>query len=332
MSCTDTYRPHYIYWELSNYCNLQCKHCFAEAGSDKKTIIGEELLCSAIKRITAHNSPAIRFGGGEPLMVPYLPRLVQFCTSLGVKTDITTNGTLINDHSLAQLYCAGLRELTISVDGLRDTHDFIRGHGNYERTHSSTVKVLAFEYLPISVAFTVTSKNYYEIEEFVDTYVFLGVKKFYFFRYCSNANADTLMLSQDQLSHAAEQIFSLSNKYPEVTIIHEGFGFYEHQWYDKKFVREGCNFLNNVLTIDYSGNVLVCAAIKKVLGNIYTDPLETIYHRVFQEQEQIKYIPDLCKTCEYCTLCHGGCKSYSYVTKRNYFERDILCYSDRIKK
>lgn len=332
MNTTNTYSPHYIYWELSNYCNLQCKHCFAEAGTDKKTIIDESLLYSAIKKITVHNFPAIRFGGGEPLMVPYLPRLVQFCTSLGVKTDITTNGTLISDHSLVQLHRAGLRELTISVDGLRDNHDFIRGPGNYERTHFSIVKALTYKYLPISVAFTVTSQNYYEIEDFVDTYILLGIKKFYFFRYCPNANADTLMLSQDQLCRAAEQIFRLSNKYPEVTIIHEGFSFYEHQWYDRKLVKEGCNFLNNVLTINYSGNVLVCAAIKKVLGNIYTDPVETIYRRVFQEQEQIKYIPDLCKTCVYCTSCHGGCKSYSYITYRNYSEKDILCYSNLIKK
>ena len=60
----------YIYWELSHYCKLRCKQCFARANNDASTIVDREVLFNAINKVADANMSAIRFGGGEPLMVP----------------------------------------------------------------------------------------------------------------------------------------------------------------------------------------------------------------------------------------------------------------------
>lgn len=328
----DRYRPNYVYWELSNYCNLRCKHCFAEAGSDKNSIVDELLLYSTIKKMNSFNNFAIRFGGGEPLMVPYIFRLIRCCKDLDIKVDITTNGTLLSDGVLGKLCSEGLRELTISIDGLEQSHDYIRGPGNYVRTRQALVNAISYGKLSLSVAFTVTSKNYAEIEKFIDEFSALGIKKFYLFRYCPNTNSDLLSLSSEQLCNVAECIFRLSKKYSNITIIHEAFSFYDHQWYTGGIFKEGCNFLNNVLTIDYRGNVVVCAAIKKVLGNVYINSIDSIYSTVAAEKLLIAQIPEGCKECVHSNLCHGGCKSYSYLVKGNYCEKDFLCYFHLINK
>ena len=41
----------YIYWELSHYCNLRCKQCFARANNDASTIVDREVLFNAINKV-----------------------------------------------------------------------------------------------------------------------------------------------------------------------------------------------------------------------------------------------------------------------------------------
>ena len=82
------------------------------------------------------------------------------------------------------------------------------------------------------------------------------------------------------------------------------------------------------MSIDYTGNVVVCAAINKVLGNIYHDKLDKIYHQIRAEQKAMCYIPTVCETCHYQTVCHGGCKGYSYHADGTYRNRDTFCYAE----
>lgn len=324
----NSFHPRYIYWELSNYCNLRCKHCFADAVRGKDSIVRDSLIYSTIENMRSKNMFAIRFGGGEPLMVPYIFDLISFCKAHEIEVDITTNGTLLNGEVLKKLYSAGLRELTISIDGLETSHDYIRGQGNYQRTYQAAIQAISYGKICLSLAFTVSSQNYSELERFVEKFISLGVKKFYFFRYCSNNNAKMLELSSEQLCITAKTILELSQKHTNITFIHEGFSFYVHQLMGHKKIKEGCNFLQNVLTIDFTGNVIVCAAIKKVLGNVYLDNIDMVYKNIANEQTLIQYIPDECLNCVWNTSCHGGCKSFSFSTSGDYRIKDSLCYFD----
>ena len=91
------------------------------------------MLFNAINKAADANMSTIRFGGGEPLMVPYLFDLMKLCRSRGISVDITSNGMLLNEATLRRLSLLGLRELTISIDGLEKNHDYLRGQGTYSR-------------------------------------------------------------------------------------------------------------------------------------------------------------------------------------------------------
>lgn len=85
----ETYVPRYIYWELSNFCNLRCKHCFAEATGNEMTIASQHQIQAKIEEMRCYDSFSVRFGGGEPLMVPYIFDLIKFCSSKNIAVDIT---------------------------------------------------------------------------------------------------------------------------------------------------------------------------------------------------------------------------------------------------
>lgn len=321
------YTPKYIYWELSTYCNLKCKHCFSESSNDVTTVVKKEKVLIKIDEMSKKSKFSIRFGGGEPLLVPYIYEIVQFCEARDIKTAITTNGTLINEMVIERLRCSGLKELTVSIDGLEDKHNFLRGNNNYERAINAVKLALNSKNIKVSVAFTITSYNYEDIEPFVDRMVELGVKKIYFFRYCMNSNAELLKLNAEQLYFSAKEIIRMKEKYRDIKFIYENLGFYSFLLVDNfnnNFL--GCNFLKDVMTVKYNGDVVVCAAISKVLGNLFTDDIHHIYNNIFAEKVDICKIPIECMTCMYSKSCRGGCKSDSYYKCGDYSYRDELCY------
>ena len=222
------------------------------------------------------------------------------------------------------MYKSGLKELTISVDGLKDNHDFIRGNGNFDKVVKKINLVLKENLFDISIAFTVTSLNFYDIERFIEEFISMGIKKFYFFRYCNNSNSEILSLNSKNLLYTTEKLINITEKYKNINIIYEKSSFYPFNSLNNKI--EGCNFMNNIMTIRYNGDVIVCPAIPKVLGNIFKDNLDIIYNRILCEKNTICQIPIECHNCNYKIYCHGGCKSISYNRYKNYLHKDELCF------
>lgn len=317
-------RIRYIYWELSNYCNLRCKQCFANATKDANTIVKKDILFKAIDRLTYNQDVAIRFGGGEPLLVPYLFELIQYCAQKKIKVDITSNGLLLNELIVNKLIDSGLRELTISLDGLKETNDYFRGKGCYDKVDNILSKIVNIGQLTLSLGFTVTKVNYQQIDDFVKMYISKGLKKFYFFRYCGNKNRDLCALDDRQLQEAALTIRNLEKKYPGVQFIHESLSFYSFIHKDST-CSEGCNFIRGIVSINYLGDIVVCAAINKSLGNIFRDEIQYLYRNITYEQKLLKKIPESCIDCKYEKVCHGGCKGESYRLFNNYSNKDPLC-------
>ncbi|MDD5560760.1 MAG: radical SAM protein [Candidatus Omnitrophica bacterium] len=81
--------------------------------------------------------------GGEPLMSEGVLELVNFISGEGYRTNIVTNGFLIDELMAKEIVNSKLGTLTLSLDGIRSqTHDFIRGvKGSFRRI------IKAIEYL-----------------------------------------------------------------------------------------------------------------------------------------------------------------------------------------
>lgn len=113
--------------EIINSCNLNCKMCPVNHGmARKKSAMSWELF----KKIIDENLQldfVLLFQWGEPLLHPRLIEMIQYCTINGIRTMITSNGTLLNDEINKKLIESGLARITFSIDGIGDTHTRIRG-------------------------------------------------------------------------------------------------------------------------------------------------------------------------------------------------------------
>lgn len=149
-SARDTYKPGiYVYANISQNCNMNCKYCYADAGTyGDASYMSEQVAQATIdflfKEAERRNEKrlALTFFGGEPLLnMSLLKKMVQYLREkekqVGKSVDlgIVTNGTLL-DEEYARYLCEENIRVTISIDGPKNVHDRIRtfsdGSGSYD--------------------------------------------------------------------------------------------------------------------------------------------------------------------------------------------------------
>jgi cyclic pyranopterin phosphate synthase len=114
-------------------CNLRCVGCLYERGFMQ----GQELSLAMTRNLLDDGRQAgaeiLRLYGGEPLLHPELPAMVEHAVTLGFRTYVTTNAVLLKDR-IDGLYRAGLRDATIGFYGVGEAYDgYVQRAGRYER-------------------------------------------------------------------------------------------------------------------------------------------------------------------------------------------------------
>ena len=113
--------------ETTNYCNLRCSICPVNNGMER----AKRYLDPGLFQRWIDQTPGLRFllpfQWGEPLLHPEIHTMIRYAHERGVRTMMTTNGTLLTERTVARLLESGLDRLTISVDGDDETHEQIRG-------------------------------------------------------------------------------------------------------------------------------------------------------------------------------------------------------------
>jgi radical SAM protein with 4Fe4S-binding SPASM domain len=127
----------YLFWEATLRCNLRCAHCGSRCETsspvpelDTSQIVG---IVDSIAQDFDASRIFVSITGGEPLLRADLVEVVTRMSQLGMRTSMVTNGTLLSGKRAAALVDAGMRTVSISVDGLQAQHEALRGPGTFSR-------------------------------------------------------------------------------------------------------------------------------------------------------------------------------------------------------
>jgi radical SAM protein len=130
--------PFLVIWEVTQACDLACKHCRASAQPlahpDELTNAEGKAL---IDQIAAMGVPIFVFTGGDPLKRQDVFELIRYAAGKGLHVALTPSATpLLTREAIFQFKEAGLVRLGISLDGSTpEIHDSLRGlTGAWERT------------------------------------------------------------------------------------------------------------------------------------------------------------------------------------------------------
>ena len=114
--------------ELTNRCNLKCTFCpTADGRMARPRGHMDDALFTAALDGAGRLEFLLLFQWGEPLLHPRFAELAAEASRRGIRTLVTTNGTLLDERRIAGLLGAGVDRVTVSVDGDATTHEAVRG-------------------------------------------------------------------------------------------------------------------------------------------------------------------------------------------------------------
>lgn len=113
--------PAFVRLIPTDRCNLNCAYCW-QMDNQSPEMTRNEFRSYVDKAYDLHVG-IITLLGGEPMQWDGIYDGIAHCTRRGILTDMTTNGTLLNDKTIRKLGEAGLDYLNVSVDGLKPTSE-----------------------------------------------------------------------------------------------------------------------------------------------------------------------------------------------------------------
>lgn len=332
-----------LFWETTLRCNAKCKHCGSRAGENIN--VEDELTTDEIKgalksianKYNARNI-FLDITGGEPLVRQDLFEVMKFASELGYNWGMTTNGILIDDEIVTKMKDSKMGSVSISLDGLKKTHDEFRGvEDSYSKIIENIKKLKLAKFLKnIQVTTVVNKANINELEELYSVISSLKIDSWRLLNMDPIGRAidnNNLALTSKDYKYLIEFIKSKRKKAKfDVTY---GCSHYLGMQYEKEVRKHmfHCIAGYTAASILYNGDIYVCPSVERrkelIQGNVRIDDFVDVWEnkfKWFRECDKLK--------CEDCINCESWryCKGDSLHTWDFDLNKPKICLNNILKE
>lgn len=330
----------FLFFELTDACNLSCLHCGSSACPQNKTYLPTDNIYKVMKSVAGRYDPSnimICLTGGEPMLHPDFFDIVSSAKRLGFSCGVTTNATLISRAAAEQMVTAGIDSVTVSLDGLEASHDWFRNQkGAFQRAVDGIRNLMAATKGRISTQITtvVHKKNMAQLDRMYELVVSLGVDSWRVINLEPMGRAlehPELLLSGRELKDLLEYV--RSKRFDPAVSIDVTYGCshyvtpkYEREIRDTYFL---CNSGILVGSVLCNGDIYSCLDIQRrpelVQGNVERDDFVDIWENGFSQFRMDRStLSSKCRECEDRVLCKGD-STHSW----NYDQQEpLLCMKE----
>lgn len=308
-----------LFWESTLKCNAYCEFCGSRCGDvSYLNELSKEEICYVFKQIADRYDASqimINVSGGEPLMRNDLMEIMQYAITLGYHWGLVTNGILLNEDIISRLKNAELKTVSISIDGLQQTHDSLRGvKGGFDTVIHNLSLLSKADFLETIMITTVVSKrNICELDSIKKMLKTLPVNVW---RICpvdpiGRAVDDRqLLLDKEQMHVVYDYIVRCQTEslpFQVTTSCSHYLGKYEFKTRGFPFQ---CNAGKTVGSILANGDIFVRSNVPKqkdlIQGNVRVDNFVDVWEngfRYFRDAESRHN--GRCSKCKYFSLCQA---------------------------
>jgi len=348
-------QPPIIVWNCNQKCNLHCIHCYSSAGKqDPAEILTTQQAKSFISDLADFGVPVILFSGGEPLLREDIFELAHFARKHGIRTSLSTNGTLISEKIATEIKNASFAEVGISLDGIGAKNDRFRGKkGAYTAALNGIRNCVALG-LRVSLRLTITSYNHTEIPAIFDLVEKEGVERvcFYHLAYVGRAGN----LSKDDLNHSQTRavvdlicnrtidLYQRGLNKEVLTVDNHADGVYLYLKLKRQDpsraekilallrVNGGNNAGIRIGAVDELGNVHADQfwrhysfgnVLQRKFGDIWLDTSDPVMRGLKNRRGLLK---GRCARCQYLELCNGNLRVRAEAVLGDIWTEDPACY------
>ena len=305
-----------LFWECTLRCNAARRHC----GSDCRATAGLKDMPAAdflrvVDSIRPHVDPHklfVIFTGGEPLVRKDLEKVGLELYKREFPWGIVTNGILLSRARFDSLLASGIHTATVSLDGFKDDHIWMRGNPLAFDGAVGAIKMMVSEPgFIFDVVTCVNQRNFGSLAALRDFLIDLGVRRwriFTVFPVGRAANEPLLQISDEEFRELMDFIVETrrSGKI-DLQFACEGFlGSYEG------LVRESffhCDAGINVASVLADGSISACPSIRSEFyqGNIYKDDFWTVWNEKFHMYRDRSWARSgECADCDMFRYCRGN--------------------------
>lgn len=315
-----------MWLELTNRCNLQCVHCYADSSSllDSKQLTVAQWR-SIISQASDLGTQWIQFIGGEPLL--YGKRNLFDLISIAKEKsfnfiEVFTNGTIIDEEHIDFFYKHGVNIALSLYDSTPEIHDEItQSPGSFQHTISSAEKLQEVG-VPFRFGFTIMKQNCRYADETVDWVI----NKFHTAGICTDIVRCSSGGQNKQISLITSELWKRRLRYEPV------FPRFTNESLARNMGGHPC--LCGKICVHSNGEIYPCIMDRTHrLGNAVTSPLSKIIQGATTQQiwSLSKDRISECEVCEYRYACHDcrpmaiGVAETLNQLKNGLFSKDPCC-------
>jgi selenobiotic family peptide radical SAM maturase len=319
-----------LQWHITQDCDLHCKHCYDRSerkplglASARKILEDLSLFCES-----KHVRGQISFSGGNPLLYPHVKELYREASERGFALAILGNPAPREQiNSLISIEKPAFFQ--VSLEGLEEHNDRIRGAGHFERT-MKFLHILRDLKIYSMVMLTLTQDN---MSQVIPLCEFLRDQAdlFTFNRLALVGEGANLNLpSPGEYATFLENYIAASQTNPVMGLKDNLMNIIFHEKGMKLFggcTGYGCGAAFNFISVLSDGEVHACRKFPSQVGNIFHNSLIEIY-----DSEAAQRYRQRSEDCILCPIQHvcGGCPAVTHGHGLDIFkERDPYCFIRR---
>jgi radical SAM protein len=341
--------PLMFYYEVTQACDLICKHCRASA---QETPAPGELTSDQSKALIEQvagfpRRPMTVMTGGDPLKRPDLFDLIRHAVSVGLQVALTPSATpLATADAFQRAKEAGVRALGISLDGANaETHDAFRGwEGSFERTLRMLADARRLE-VPVQVNTSITRRNFDEIDRMAELLRDQGIAMWsVFFLVPVGRGVEEERIAPEEYEIAFERLWRHAQNQPY------GVKTTEAPHYRRYVLQQGGDPLagpkrgdggghrrlhraplgvgdgKGVMFVSHIGEIYPAGFLPLKCGQVPQDSVVDVYqnHPTFRALRNPDAFKGRCGICEYRYVC-GGSRARAYAVTGDPLETEPDC-------
>lgn len=329
-------KPYDLAWDITAACNLSCRFCYNVSGKADPAET-PELMDLIVENIVELQPLHLGIGGGEPLLSPYIEKILQtIVESMGKKTPmITINSMEICNHEPVIELVRTLNEALpeerigfyISVHGMEHIHDATVGRKGHFKKVMKSVELLKTHEIHFGVGVVPTKYNIGELEAVLAFALDVGATLFNVSQFVPvGRGQQQYNLTPEEynalISWVKMQNDCLNSRY--VITQERWMGIIDEElFHNELFV--GCSAGIYYLGLRPNGDIVPCQLNTCVLDNVRTNRLKDVWlnnHLLKAWRE--RQVKNPCSTCLFLYKC-GGCRCNAVAYTGDFLGEDPLC-------
>jgi radical SAM protein with 4Fe4S-binding SPASM domain len=323
--------PTSVVWEITLACDLACQHCGSRAGRRRRDELSTAEALDLIEQMAELGTRDVGLIGGEAYLRKDWIELIAAIRAAGMDCGLQTGGRNLSEERVARAAAAGLQGVGVSIDGLEEVHDEVRGlPGSFALALAALRRVTAHG-LVAAVNTQINARSMPQLRALMELIIDAGATNWQLAITVAMGNAadrPELLLQPWQMLELMPLLAELAEEGRERGLFLQPannigyYGPYEaiiRNVLDETMHWSGCSAGDTLFGIEADGTIKACPGLPSPYagGNIRDKSLREIWENAdpmaFTRRRTVDDLWGFCRTCYYADVCMGGCTWTSHA-------------------